>query len=87
MSTHLFDKYASICSDLLQALGNARASGRFAHAFLITAADAVQRREFALLLAQMAACRQAGISGRPDGECVCCRKLAAAKCEMGRSAG
>jgi len=77
MSTRLFDKYSAVCGDLLQALGNARQAGRFAHAFLITAADAVQRREFALLLAQMAACRQAGMTGRPDGECICCRKLTA----------
>lgn len=75
MSTPLYDKYSSICSDLLLALGNARRGGRFAHAFLVTAADAAVRREFSLLLAQMAACRQAGVTGRPDGECVCCRRL------------
>lgn len=59
---------------LMRALENARAGGRFAHSFLVCCSDSEVRRKFAVVLAELACCRNA-VNGVPDLECDCCRKL------------
>ena len=71
----LFREYTDSCGALVAALGNARRSGRLAHAFLISAADDEARRGFAVALAQLAVCPRSAESGEPDGECPHCLRL------------
>lgn len=62
--------------DLWDCLVHARKKDRLAHAFLICAGSENTRESFALALARLAACREAGVSGTPCGHCFECRKLA-----------
>ena len=71
----LLREYSGICGALIAALGNARRSGRLAHAFLISSADADARRGFAVALAQLAVCPRSAETGEPDGECLHCLRL------------
>ncbi|MBR2373514.1 MAG: hypothetical protein IKA87_04715 [Lentisphaeria bacterium] len=59
----------------VETLTAARSSGRLAHSFLIVSESERSRREFALLLAQTAACQTPLSSGKPDGTCPVCRAL------------
>lgn len=74
MPTSLYDKYRARCPELLDRLEHARATGRFSHAFLLQADSAQTRREFAAVLAQIAACPN-GQAGRPCTNCRVCRQL------------
>ncbi|MBQ6352637.1 MAG: hypothetical protein IJJ28_05175 [Lentisphaeria bacterium] len=60
----------------MRCLENARASGRFAHSFLVSCADPAVRRDFAVVLAELAVCRDF-VDGAPDPENDCCRRLEA----------
>ncbi|MBR7104670.1 MAG: hypothetical protein IKC65_06985 [Lentisphaeria bacterium] len=72
----LYSDYAGRYPELLKCLGNARKFGRFAHAFLVCSPDADIRRDFSLILAQIAGCPEALKSGVPDTDCPYCRKIA-----------
>ena len=58
-----------------ETLFSARAAGRLAHSFLLVSESEKTRREFAVLLAQIAACPEPESSGRPDVACPVCRAL------------
>lgn len=62
--------------DLWSCLVHARKQDHLAHAFLICAGREDTRESFALALARLAACRDAGRTGQPCGQCFECRKLA-----------
>ena len=62
--------------DLWGCLQHARKQDHLAHAFLICAGREDTRESFALALARLAACREAGKTGTPCGRCFECRKLA-----------
>ena len=61
--------------EVIASLTAARANGRLAHAFMIVSESEVTRREFAAVLAQIAACPHPDPSGRPDLSCPVCRSL------------
>lgn len=58
---------------LMRCLENARCHGRFAHSFLVCCADADIRRDFAVVLAELAGCRI--VDGRACVEDDYCRRL------------
>lgn len=62
--------------DLWNCLVHARKNDHLAHAFLICSGREDTRESFALALARLAACREAGKTGVPCGHCFECRKLA-----------
>ena len=62
--------------DVVNSLTAARAKGRLAHSFMVISESESTRREFALLLAQIAACPHPDENGRPDLNCPVCRGLA-----------
>ena len=62
--------------DLWECLVHARKRDHLAHAFLICSTREDTREAFALALARLAACREAGKTGSPCGVCFECRKLA-----------
>ena len=70
----IFSEYSRRYGDLLACLGNARANGRLAHAFLIHSPDPTVRREFAIAVMQIAGCRNFR-NGRPDTTCRFCTQL------------
>lgn len=70
----LYDKYISSCSKLIGYLENARKFNRLSHAFLIHADSEQVRRDFAIILAQIAACPESK-DGRPCTTCRICRQL------------
>lgn len=70
----LLADYRRRAPELLKCLENARAAGRFAHAFLVHSSSERERREFSLVLAQIAGCPHA-VNGRPDGSCGYCSRL------------
>ena len=70
----LFEKYRAAWPALVDCLINARKYGRMAHAFLLHADTETVRREFAVVLAQMAACPD-GVGGVPCTACRVCRQL------------
>lgn len=65
-------RYPEVVNSLL----TARANGRLAHSFMIISESEVTRRDFAVLLAQIAACPAPLPSGEPDLNCPVCRALA-----------
>ena len=71
----LYSDYAARCGDLIACLENARNSGRLSHAFLIHSPDPVVRREFAMVLMQIAGCKS-GKNGKPDTDCPFCTQVA-----------
>lgn len=74
MPTNLYDKYRKLYPVVLQHLENASRAGRLTHAFLLQADSERVRREFATVLAQLAAC-PAGRDGKPCGICRVCRGI------------
>ena len=72
----LYSKYLSLYPELLKCLGHAKRNGRFAHAFLVCSPDPEMRKEFSVILAQIAGCPAAAESGVPDTDCPYCRKIA-----------
>ncbi len=62
---------------LLEGLSRAALNGKLAHAYLVYGDDREMRLNFAKLLSQMAACSEAGKTGKPCSVCESCRKLAA----------
>ena len=70
----LYAEYLKECPELLTRLENARQAGRLAHSFLIHSPDDQVRMEFAIVLAQLAGCRNS-VNGRPDVNCQFCRQL------------
>ena len=72
----LYSQYSERFPELVKCLGNARSHGRFAHAFLVCSPDPVVRKEFSLVLAQIAGCPAAAETGVPDTDCPFCRKMA-----------
>ena len=70
----LYDNYASNYPALVSHLENARKHHRLAHAFLVHADTERARREFAVVLAQIAACPDSR-EGRPCTVCRVCRQL------------
>ena len=73
---NLYSQYSSLYPELVKCLGNARSHGRFAHAFLVCSPDPVVRKEFSIVLAQIAGCPAALAQGVPDADCPSCRKVA-----------
>ncbi|MBE6356870.1 MAG: hypothetical protein E7058_07120 [Lentisphaerae bacterium] len=71
----LYSDYLKRCGDLISCLENARNSGRLSHAFLIHSPDPVVRREFAMVLMQIAGCKN-GKNGKPDTTCPFCMQIA-----------
>ena len=71
-----FEEITGRFPDLWQCLKHARKQDHLAHAFLICAGREDTRESFALALARLAACREAGKTGEPCGHCFECRKLA-----------
>ena len=70
----LYAEYRKRFPALIAALENARSHGRFAHSFLIHSPDEKVRREFTIVLQQIAGCKDS-VDGRPDVECPFCRQL------------
>ena len=70
----LYDEYFSRYPELISCLENARCSGRFAHSFLINAPDPVTRKEFPLVLSQIAGCPNS-VNGKPCRVCDFCRRI------------
>ncbi len=69
-----FRKYAQLYPTEIARLCHARATGRFAHSFLIRCDDEAIRREFAVVLAQIGGCPHSK-NGVPDTDCPYCEKL------------
>ncbi len=76
MSNSLYDRYAARYPGLLANLENARRRGRLAHAYLLHADTERARREFSVVLSQLAACPESR-NGRPCTACRVCRQLEA----------
>ena len=72
----LYNQYSKLYPELVRCLGNARSRGRFAHAFLVCSPDPVVRKDFSVVLAQIAGCPAALKTGVPDTDCPYCRKIA-----------
>ena len=72
----LYEHYRSAFPALVAQLENARHHRRLSHAFLVQADTDRSRREFAMVLAQIAACPESQ-GGRPCLECRVCRELEA----------
>ena len=70
----LYEEYYSRYPELISCLENARHSGRFAHSFLINAPDPVTRREFPLVLSQIAGCPNS-VNGKPCTVCDFCHRI------------
>ena len=62
---------------ILSALERARRGGRFTHSFLVSGGDFNARRDFAVVLAELAGCPAVGEDGAPDIDCDYCRRLEA----------
>ena len=73
----LYAEYRRRFPELISSLERARAGGRFAHSFLVSCPDYTVRREFAVVLAELAGCRSTGNGGAPDPDCDYCRRLEA----------
>lgn len=73
----LYAEYRLRFPELLASLERARAGGRFAHSFLVACPDFTMRRDFAVVLAELAGCRAAENGGAPDPDCDYCRRLEA----------
>lgn len=65
-------RYPEVVNSLL----TARANGRLAHSFMIISESEETRRQFSVLLSQIAACPAPAPSGEPDLNCPVCRALA-----------
>ncbi len=61
--------------ELWNCLRRARQRDRLAHAFLVCSDREETRESFAVALARLAACREAGLTGDPCGKCFECRHL------------
>lgn len=72
----LYSQYSERYPELVKCLGNARKHGRFAHAFLVCSPDPDIRREFSIVLAQIAGCPESQKTGVPDCVCPYCLKMA-----------
>ena len=70
----LYSEYSKRFGDLIACLENARSSGRMSHSFLIHSPDPVVRREFAIVLMQIAGCKDFK-NGKPDVSCSFCSKV------------
>ncbi|MCQ2380457.1 MAG: hypothetical protein MJ025_06020, partial [Victivallaceae bacterium] len=70
----LYDEYLALQPEAVRSLENSRRGGHFAHAFLVHSPDIEARREFPIVLAQIAGC-PASRDGRPDTSCEYCRRL------------
>jgi len=70
----LYREYRQRYPQLLGMLENARKRGRFAHSFLVCSEDERVRREFPIVLAELAHCSAAG-RGTVDPDCPVCSKL------------
>ena len=57
----------------VESLCTARAGNRLTHSFLLVSESEKVRREFAVVLAQIAGCPSPEPSGRPDVTCSVCR--------------
>ena len=73
----LYAEYRRRIPGLMASLERARAGGRFAHSFLVSCPDFNVRRDFAVVLAELAGCRTVGADGAPDPSCDYCRRLEA----------
>ena len=71
----LYSDYAKRFGDIISCLENARNSGRMSHAFLIHSPDPVVRKEFAIVLMQIAGCKNT-VNGKPDCTCHFCTQVA-----------
>ena len=71
-SDEMKQRYPELYSSLI----SARAGGKLAHSFMVISESEETRRNFALLLAQIAACPTPLPSGEPDLSCPVCRALA-----------
>ena len=71
----LYDECRALAPELLASLEHARRSGRLGHAFLIQSGTDRMRGEFAVAVAQLAACPDSR-DGRPCSVCRVCRQLA-----------
>lgn len=69
------DDMAKRFPDVVNSLTAARAKGRLAHSFMIISESETTRKEFAVLLAQIAACPNPDEKGNPDLSCPVCRQL------------
>lgn len=72
----LYDCCKDRFPEVIACLGNAKRRGRFAHAFLVSSPDPDVRRDFSIVLAQIAGCPAAARTGVPDQDCPYCRKMA-----------
>ena len=61
--------------EVIASLTAARANGRLAHSFMIISESEVTRRDFSVVLSQIAACPHPDPAGRPDLSCPVCRSL------------
>ena len=71
-----FSETAARFPDVTASLVAARAKGRLAHSFMVISESEETRREYALFLAQIAACPTPCEDGSPDLNCPVCRALA-----------
>ncbi len=71
---NLYSEYRSRYESLISCLENARKMGRMAHAFLIHSPDPKVRREFSVVLMQLAGCRNSA-NGQPDVSCKFCSQV------------
>ena len=61
--------------EVIASLTAARANGRLAHSFMIISESEATRRDFSVVLSQIAACPHPDSAGRPDLACPVCRSL------------
>ena len=71
----LYSEYSKRFGDIIACLENARSSGRLSHAFLIHSPDPIVRKEFAIVLMQLAGCKNSH-NGKPDCSCTFCNQIA-----------
>ena len=69
----LYSEFRTRVPTLMRCLENARVHGRFAHSFLVCCADPDIRRDFAVVLAELAGCRIS--DGKVDPTDDYCRRL------------
>lgn len=71
----LLDRFEKQFPAIVKALKNARKAKRLAHAYLLHGDSPQQRKDFSLLLAQIAICPQPQMDGSPCGKCKTCSQI------------
>ncbi|MCP3964985.1 MAG: hypothetical protein GY750_10715 [Lentisphaerae bacterium] len=71
----LFDKYAEKFPVITNAVIQARLNNKLSHAYLLHGDTPQIRKEFSVLIGQIAVCQELNSSGNPCGKCKTCKQL------------